>query len=161
MSFRLMLITIFYTPPTTISLCIFSFSRHQNTFHNVYLTYWFQKQTQTTPRLFWQMASNLSGKKYQEHVTISSDYPRLTSWGINFCGESLRMIERQLLFVLEVCNDFIVSALSGKRQSFPWWHSCFRLWFTTYISRQVYFLLHLSKFDRCPSLFLSVEGFYS
>ena len=84
------------------------------------------------------MATNLRGKKYQEHVTISSDYPRLTSWGINFCKGSLRMIERQLLFVLEVCKDFIVSALSGKRQSFPWSHSCCRLWFTTYISRQVY-----------------------
>ena len=37
-SFRLMLITIFYTPPITLSLCIFSLPWPQNTFHNSYLS---------------------------------------------------------------------------------------------------------------------------
>ena len=58
----------------------FSLPWRQNTFHNVFLSYWCQHLTQTTPRLFWQMVSTLRGKKYKEQVTISSDYSRINSW---------------------------------------------------------------------------------
>ena len=58
----------------------FSLPWRQNTFHDVYLSYWFQNLTQTTPRLFWKMVSNLCGKKYKEQATISSDYSRINSW---------------------------------------------------------------------------------
>ena len=58
----------------------FSLPWRQNSFHNVFLSYWCQHLTQTTPRLFWQMVSTLRGKKYKEQVTTSSDYSRINSW---------------------------------------------------------------------------------
>ena len=63
-----------------------------------------------------------------------------------------------------LCTKFLFLQKSAQMQQllqFPWLFSCYRLWFTTYNSRWVYFLLLLSKFYFCPSLFRNVEGFYS
>ena len=61
-----------------------------------------------------------------------------------------------------LCTKFLFLQKSAQMQQllqFPWLFSCYRLWFTTYNSRWVYFLLLLSKFY-CYLLFSAIwKGF--